>query len=72
PGELTALINFRFSTASTVEGLQKRVEAILDKHGLDWHAESALSGLPFLTEPGELLEPVAARIRAGTGRETPP
>lgn len=34
PGELTALFNFRFSTESTVEGLQKRVEAILDKHGL--------------------------------------
>ncbi len=66
PGELTALFNFRFSTESTVEGLQKRVEAILDKHGLDWHVEWALSGLPFLTEPGELLDAVAASIRAVT------
>ncbi len=72
PGELTALFNFRFSTESTVEGLQKRVEAILDKHGLDWHVEWALSGLPFLTEPGELLDAVAASIRAVTGRETQP
>lgn len=55
PGELTALFNFRFSTESTVEGLQQRVAAILDKHQLDWDVEWALSGLPFLTEPGELL-----------------
>ncbi|HEP9708228.1 TPA: M20/M25/M40 family metallo-hydrolase, partial [Pseudomonas aeruginosa] len=47
-------------------------EAILDKHGLDWHVEWALSGLPFLTEPGELLDAVAASIRAVTGRETQP
>ncbi len=30
PGDLVALINFRFSTESTVEGLQHRVAAILD------------------------------------------
>ncbi|WP_439887833.1 succinyl-diaminopimelate desuccinylase [Pseudomonas sp. MBLB4123] len=72
PGELRAIFNFRFSTESTVEGLQKRVEAILDKHGLDYHVEWALSGLPFLTEPGALLDAVAASIKAVTGRETTP
>ena len=72
PGELQALFNFRFSTESTIEGLQKRVEAILDKHGLDYHVEWALSGLPFLTEPGALLDAVAASIKAVTGRETTP
>ncbi len=70
PGELVAVFNFRFSTESTVEGLQKRVEAILDKHGLDYHLEWALSGLPFLTEPGELLDAVAASIKQVTGRDT--
>lgn len=72
PGELRAVFNFRFSTESTVEGLQKRVEAILDRHGLDYHVEWALSGLPFLTEPGALLDAVAASIKAVTGRETTP
>lgn len=72
PGELVAVFNFRFSTESTVEGLQRRVEAILDKHGLDYHLEWALSGLPFLTEPGELLDAVAASIKAVTGRDTTP
>lgn len=70
PGELKAVFNFRFSTESTVEGLQQRVAAILDQHGLDWHIDWALSGLPFLTEPGELLDAVAASIKQVTGRDT--
>ncbi|SMF11642.1 MULTISPECIES: succinyl-diaminopimelate desuccinylase [unclassified Pseudomonas] len=72
PGELTALFNFRFSTESTVEGLQQRVAAILDKHQLDWSVDWALSGLPFLTEPGELLDAVSASIKAVTDRDTRP
>ncbi|MGN8249029.1 succinyl-diaminopimelate desuccinylase [Pseudomonas sp. SMV7] len=72
PGELTALFNFRFSTESTVEGLQARVAAILDKHQLDWSIDWALSGLPFLTEPGELLDAVSASIKGVTGRDTQP
>ncbi|MBA6116971.1 succinyl-diaminopimelate desuccinylase [Pseudomonas putida] len=72
PGELVALFNFRFSTESTVEGLQARVSAILDKHELDWSIDWALSGLPFLTEPGELLDAVAASIKGVTGRDTQP
>ena len=72
PGELTALFNFRFSTESTVEGLQRRVAAILDAHQLDWSIDWSLSGLPFLTEPGDLLDAVAASIHAVTGRQTQP
>ncbi|MFV3327801.1 succinyl-diaminopimelate desuccinylase [Pseudomonas sp. NY15372] len=72
PGELVAVFNFRFSTESTVEGLQARVAAILDKHQLDWSIDWALSGLPFLTEPGELLDAVSAGIKAVTGRDTQP
>ncbi|MBF8779803.1 succinyl-diaminopimelate desuccinylase [Pseudomonas fulva] len=72
PGELTALFNFRFSIESTVEDLQQRVAAILDRHQLDWSIDWALSGLPFLTEPGELLDAVSASIRQVTGRDTQP
>ena len=72
PGELEALINFRFSTESTVDGLQQRVHAILDRHGLDFELEWNLSGLPFLTEPGDLLDGVRAAIRQVTGRDTQP
>ena len=52
PGALTALINFRYSTASSAGDLRKRTEAILDKHGLDWQVDWSLSGEPFLTPPG--------------------
>ncbi|WP_460385271.1 succinyl-diaminopimelate desuccinylase [Pseudomonas amygdali] len=70
PGELVAVFNFRFSTESTVESLKSRVAEILDKHSLDWHIDWALSGLPFLTEPGALLDAVASSIKAVTGRDT--
>ncbi|SDT92955.1 succinyl-diaminopimelate desuccinylase [Halopseudomonas salegens] len=72
PGELVALINFRFSTESTVDGLKARVTTLLDQHGLDYELDWTLSGLPFLTEPGDLLDGVAAAIREVTGRDTQP
>ena len=72
PGELQVVFNFRFSTESTEEGLKQRVATILDKHGLDWSIDWSLSGLPFLTQPGELLDAVAASIREITGQETTP
>ncbi len=72
PGELEALINFRFSTESTVEGLQQRVCDLLDAHGLEYELHWTVSGLPFLTEPGALLDGVSAAIRQVTGRETQP
>jgi succinyl-diaminopimelate desuccinylase len=52
PGALTALINFRYSTASGAQDLRTRTEAVLDRHGLDWQIEWSLSGEPFLTPPG--------------------
>ncbi|SDR80274.1 succinyldiaminopimelate desuccinylase [Halopseudomonas litoralis] len=72
PGELEALINFRFSTESTVPGLQQRVSDILDRHGLDYELDWTISGQPFLTEPGELLDGVTAAIHEVTGRHTQP
>ncbi len=72
PGELQVMFNFRFSTESSEAGLKQRVAAILDRHGLDWEIDWALSGLPFLTQPGELLDAVSAGIRAVTGLETTP
>ncbi|SFM11406.1 succinyl-diaminopimelate desuccinylase [Halopseudomonas yangmingensis] len=72
PGELEALINFRFSTESTVEGLQARVHQLLDRRGLDYQVDWTVSGLPFLTEPGALLDAVAAAILEITGEPTTP
>jgi succinyl-diaminopimelate desuccinylase len=63
PGTLVAMFNFRFSTAVTPEQLQERLEAILRKHGLDYTLEWSLSGMPFLTPRGKLVEAVTAAVR---------
>lgn len=64
PGSLTALINFRYSTASRAEDLRARTEAMLDACGLDWHIDWSLSGEPFLTPPGGAVrEAVIATCR---------
>jgi succinyl-diaminopimelate desuccinylase len=67
PGRITLDFNFRFSTASTVDGLQRRVAAILDAHDLDYALEWSLSGMPFLTPRGALSEALATAIHAETG-----
>ena len=67
PGELQALINFRFSTELTAVEIRSRTEAILAAHGLDYHIEWSLSGTPFLTARGELVEAAQASIREVTG-----
>jgi succinyl-diaminopimelate desuccinylase len=70
PGELTALINFRYCTASTADGLRARTEAILARHGLEYALEWNLSGEPFLTPPGgRLRETVVAACRELCGAE---
>ena len=55
PGTLIALMNFRYSTASTADDLRARSEAILRQHALDYVAEWNPSGEPFLTPPGGRL-----------------
>lgn len=64
PGEVVIDFNFRFSTASTVEGLQQRVQAILDKHGVDYDLKWTVGGLPFLTPRGELSDAMSQAIKA--------
>jgi succinyl-diaminopimelate desuccinylase len=70
PGEAIVDFNFRFSTASTVEGLKARVNAILEAHGVEHTLAWTVSGLPFLTPRGALSEALAASIRAEMGIET--
>jgi succinyl-diaminopimelate desuccinylase len=70
PGEVEVLFNFRFATASTPERLERDVEAILDRHGLDYAIEWTLSAAPFLTERGALVDAMRESIRAVTGIET--
>jgi succinyl-diaminopimelate desuccinylase len=69
PGQVVVDFNFRFCTESTPESLQARLEAVLQRHGLDCELVWTLGGLPFLTEPGDLVAAVQAAIRAETGLE---
>ena len=67
PGTLDVLFNFRFSTASTVEGLQSRVHAILDRYKLEYDIRWTVGGRPFLTPRGRLVEVLSESIRQATG-----
>lgn len=69
PGTLEVLFNFRFSTESDNEALRKRVQEVLDHHGLEYSIEWFLSGNPFLTPRGELVNIARAVIREETGIE---
>ncbi len=70
PGTVDIQFNFRFSTASTVDGLKARVHAILDQHKLEYDLLWSLSGKPFLTPRGNLVEAVSAAIKKTTGIDT--
>ena len=70
PGEAEVLFNFRYSTESTQEDLKRRVHAVLDRHGLQYDLEWTLSGEPFLTPRGALVEATVAAIREETGVDT--
>ena len=67
PGTVEILFNFRHSTASTTDSLKARVHAILDKHGLDYDLAWEMSGKPYLTPRGDLVEAVSAAIREVQG-----
>ena len=74
PGHAVVDFNFRFSTESTPESLQKRLVDVLASTGLqpekDFDLLWTVGGLPFLTRPGELVQAVQAAIHAETGLTT--
>lgn len=67
PGELTVHFNFRFSTASTADGLKRRVHELLDRHGLEYDVQWTLGATPYLTPAGPLVEAMRSSIRDVTG-----
>ncbi|MGV8934414.1 MAG: succinyl-diaminopimelate desuccinylase [Gallionellaceae bacterium] len=67
PGSVEIIFNFRFSTASSIEGLKAKVHAILDKHELQYELDWSLSGKPYLTPRGNLVEAVSSAIKQVTG-----
>ncbi len=70
PGHAEVFFNLRYSTAIDPEHIQRTTRAILDKHELDYDIEWSVSGYPFLTASGELIEAVRAAIVEETGHPT--
>jgi len=67
PGTVEILFNFRFSTASTEHGLKDKVHTILDKHGFEYDLEWELSGKPYITGKGTLVEAISKAIEKSYG-----
>ena len=67
PGELSARFNFRYSTEWTHESLQEKVHAVFDGHDIDYKLDWHLSGKPFLTQPGKLINAVHEAVTELTG-----
>lgn len=67
PGTLEVLFNVRFSTEVTANAIRERCEILLKQHNLSFDIDWSLSGEPFLTTPGVLLNAVTKSINAVTG-----
>ncbi|KAB7895765.1 succinyl-diaminopimelate desuccinylase [Rouxiella sp. S1S-2] len=63
PGELYVQFNFRFSTELTDALIKERVATLLDKHQLNYTLNWVVSGQPFLTPRGELVDAVVNAVR---------
>ncbi|WP_075186733.1 succinyl-diaminopimelate desuccinylase [Teredinibacter haidensis] len=70
PGEAHIVFNFRFSTETTDSELKARAEAILKKHQLDYDIHWHLSGQPFLTAAGDLVDAAVNAIKKVANIET--
>lgn len=70
PGSAEVLFNLRFSTELDEATIKKRVHAIFDRHGLKYDVKWRLSGNPFLTEGGDLIDATHRAIRDTLGYDT--
>lgn len=70
PGELQVQFNFRYSTELTDTQIKQQVIELLERHGLRYELKWTLSGQPFLTGSGKLVEATQNAIKAVTGRTT--
>lgn len=70
PQQIEIDFNLRFSTELDANTIKAKIIGLLEgaklNYQIDWH----LSGVPFLTDSGELIKAVAHRIKAITGLTT--
>ena len=70
PGELECRFNFRFNPTQTPDGLQAAVANAFAAADADCELDWRLSGLPFITRGGELIDAVRDAIEAVTATTT--
>ncbi|WP_241586088.1 succinyl-diaminopimelate desuccinylase [Rosenbergiella epipactidis] len=63
PGDLFVQFNFRFSTELTDQQIREAVASLLDRHQLRYTLEWNLSGQPFLTAKGALVDAVVDAVQ---------
>ncbi|HNP63889.1 MAG TPA: succinyl-diaminopimelate desuccinylase [Woeseiaceae bacterium] len=69
PAELSARFNFRYSTEWDYESLKRRVQEVFDAHDIEYELRWHLSGEPFLTKPGKLIDAVVQSVLEFRGAE---
>jgi len=72
PGQLHVQFNIRFGTESSEQDIKERITALLAKHGLNYEIDWSLSGQPFLTRHGTLVEAVKMAVRDELGQDCKP
>ncbi|MFT5760488.1 MAG: succinyl-diaminopimelate desuccinylase, partial [Alteromonadaceae bacterium] len=68
PGHMSTWFNLRYSTELNDQMIIDKVEAILDKHQLDYEIQWTYNGKPFITEEGLMLDAVAKAVNTVTGK----
>ncbi len=69
PGKLEMEFNFRFSSDVTPAQLMALLQSTFDKHELQYDIKWNLSGLPYLTPEGQLIDVVKQAVREQLGIE---
>ena len=67
PGSMEVWFNFRFSTEWTADRLKARVHEVLDANGVDYQLKWHLSGAPFLSPRGGLVDVLSGAITRAAG-----
>ncbi len=70
PGSAEIQFNLRFCTELDEQTIKQRTAAIFDKYDFDYDLQWRLSGNPFLTEGGALINAAHKAIKQVTGIET--
>lgn len=70
PGRLETLFNLRFSTELDAETIKQRIESILNEGDFDYEIDWHLSGNPFLTPAGALVDAARAAVHEIMGIDT--